>query len=178
RVRFGKQPVRVAAACSRLSGCRAHDDRRPRLDQRHLSQRQPADRRGTDHQGRPSAYGRPLVRGRVGTAHAAFTAQPAVRWGAATDVGLVRVGNEDAYVVEPMVFGVADGMGGHQAGEVASEIAARIMRDRLGTGATNVGVVVASVVEANAAIYPEAHAIVDHHGMGTTLTALVVLRAV
>jgi len=111
------------------------------------------------------------------TDHIAFTDQPAVRWGAATHVGLVRVGNEDAFVVEPMVFGVADGMGGHQAGEVASDIAARIMRDRLRTGASNVGVVVASVVEANAAIYQEAHASVDRHGMGTTLTALVVLRA-
>ncbi len=109
--------------------------------------------------------------------HVAFTDQPAVRWGAATDVGLVRAGNEDAYVCEPMVFGVADGMGGHQAGEVASDIAARIIRDRLGTGASNVGVVVASVVEANASIYQAAHASVDHHGMGTTLTALVVLRA-
>jgi serine/threonine protein phosphatase PrpC len=109
--------------------------------------------------------------------HVAFTDQPAVRWGAATDVGLVRMGNEDAYVSEPMVFGVADGMGGHQAGEVASEIAARIIRDRLATGASNVGVVVASVVEANASIYQAAHASVDHQGMGTTLTALVVLRA-
>ena len=109
--------------------------------------------------------------------HVAFTDQPAVRWGAATDVGLVRAGNEDAYVCEPMVFGVADGMGGHQAGEVASDIAAAIIRDRLGTGASNVGVVVASVVEANASIYQAAHASVDHHGMGTTLTALVVLRA-
>ena len=111
------------------------------------------------------------------TDHVAFTDQPAVRWGAATHVGLVRTGNEDAFVSEPMVFGVADGMGGHQAGEVASEIAARIIRDRLGTGATNVGVVVASVVEANASIYQAAHASVDQHGMGTTLTALVVLRA-
>src|SRR3954462_13870340 len=111
------------------------------------------------------------------TDHIAFTDQPPVRWGAATHGGLVRAGNEDAFVVEPMVFGVADGMGGHQAGEVASEIAARIMRDRLRTGASNVGVVVASVVEANAAIFQEAHASVDHHGMGTTLTALVVLRA-
>ncbi len=109
--------------------------------------------------------------------HVAFTDQPAVRWGAATDVGLVRGGNEDSYVCEPMVFGVADGMGGHQAGEVASSIAARIIRDRLGTGASNVGVVVASVVEANASIYQAAHASADHHGMGTTLTALVVLRA-
>jgi PPM family protein phosphatase len=109
--------------------------------------------------------------------HVAFTDQPAVRWGAATHVGLVRGGNEDAFVCEPMVFGVADGMGGHQAGEVASSIAARIIRDRLGTGASNVGVVVASVVEANASIYQAAHASVDHQGMGTTLTALVVLRA-
>ena len=109
--------------------------------------------------------------------HVAFTDQPAVRWGAATDVGLVRAGNEDAYVSEPMVFGVADGMGGHQAGEVASDIAARIIRDRLATGASNVGVVVASVVEANASIYQAAHASVDHQGMGTTLTALVVMRA-
>ena len=109
--------------------------------------------------------------------HVAFTDQPAVRWGAATDVGQVRAGNEDAFVAEPMVFGVADGMGGHQAGEVASDIAARIIRDRLGTGASNVGVVVASVVEANASIFQAAHASADHQGMGTTLTALVVLRA-
>ena len=109
--------------------------------------------------------------------HVAFTDQPAVRWGAATDVGLVRAGNEDAFVAEPMVFGVADGMGGHQAGEVASDIAARIIRDRLGTGAANVGVVIASVVEANASIFQAAHASADHQGMGTTLTALVVLRA-
>jgi PPM family protein phosphatase len=109
--------------------------------------------------------------------HVAFTDQPAVRWGAASDVGLVRGGNEDAYVAEPMVFGVADGMGGHQAGEVASDIAARIIRDRLATGASNVGVVVASVVEANASIYQAAHSSVEQQGMGTTLTALVVLRA-
>ena len=109
--------------------------------------------------------------------HVAFTDQPAVRWGAATHVGLVRAGNEDAFVSEPMVFGVADGMGGHQAGEVASDIAATIIRARLGTGASNVGVVIASVVEANASIYQAAHASVDHQGMGTTLTALVVMRA-
>jgi len=38
-------------------------------------------------------------------------------------VGLVRSGNEDAFLVAPPLFAVADGLGGHQAGEIASSIA-------------------------------------------------------
>ena len=101
----------------------------------------------------------------------------AFAWGAATDVGRVRTSNEDAFVAEPMVFGVADGMGGHQAGEVASAIAANTLRDRLTGGATSVEVVVAAVVEANAAIFQEAHRNSEQRGMGTTLTAMAVLLA-
>jgi len=100
---------------------------------------------------------------------------PALAWGAATDTGRVRTENEDAFVALPMVYGVADGMGGHAAGEIASAIAAGTLRDRLGAGAESVDVVVAAVVEANAAIFQGAHSNVAQRGMGTTLTAMVVL---
>src|SRR5687767_5332892 len=98
-----------------------------------------------------------------------------LRWGATTDSGLVRDANEDAYVAEPLVFGVADGMGGHRAGEVASALASNTLRDRLSAGAANVDVVVAAVLEANAAIFQAAHTNASQQGMGTTITALVVL---
>ncbi len=100
---------------------------------------------------------------------------PLLAWGAATDAGRVRSENEDAFVAEPMIFGVADGMGGHQAGEVASAIAATTLRDRLAGGANSVDVAVAAVVEANAAIFQGAHNNAEQRGMGTTLTAMVVL---
>ncbi len=102
-------------------------------------------------------------------------ATPALAWGAATDTGRVRTENEDAFVALPMVYGVADGMGGHAAGEVASAIAAGTIRDRLGSGAESVDVAVAAVVEANAAIFHGAHGNAAQRGMGTTLTAMVVL---
>ena len=100
---------------------------------------------------------------------------PALAWGAATDTGRVRTENEDAFVAEPLIFGVADGMGGHQAGEVASAIAAATLRDRLSNGAPSVDVAVATVVEANASIFQGAHSNSAQRGMGTTLTAMVVL---
>ena len=100
---------------------------------------------------------------------------PVLAWGAATDPGRVRTGNEDAMVAEPMVFGVADGMGGHQAGEVASAIAATTLRERLRHGAASVDLMVAAVVEANAAIFQGAHTNPDQRGMGTTLTALAAM---
>ena len=63
-----------------------------------------------------------------------------VQWAATTHPGIRRTSNEDSYCSRPDLglFIVADGMGGHQAGEVASALAASIVRDRLGRGATSV----------------------------------------
>ena len=101
---------------------------------------------------------------------------PSVRIGAATDPGRVRGENEDSYVVASRVFAVADGMGGHAAGEVASAMAVGILNDRLAGGAASIDVAIAAVVEANAAIFHGAHNNSAQRGMGTTLTAMTVLQ--
>lgn len=98
--------------------------------------------------------------------------RPELRWGAATDAGLVREANEDAYLVVSPLFVVADGMGGHQAGEVASALAIEVMRSRLAETAITYDAMVDAVVEANRAIYATAAGNAAQLGMGTTLTAL------
>ena len=55
-----------------------------------------------------------------------------LRWGTATDPGRVRPGNEDSVLAVAQVFAVADGMGGHAAGEVASAVALQTIAARIG----------------------------------------------
>jgi protein phosphatase len=91
------------------------------------------------------------------------------RYAAATDPGRRRRRNEDAYVVQPPLFAVADGMGGAQAGEIASRIAASVLRD---SGAeTGEDAVVALIQEANRRVYEAAASDEARAGMGTTMTA-------
>jgi protein phosphatase len=91
----------------------------------------------------------------------------------ATDVGRQRQGNEDNFYVRAPLFVVADGMGGAQAGEVASEMAVRSFRSGLPDGAASEGLV--HVIEgANQAIHERSRAEEQRAGMGTTVTAAYV----
>lgn len=89
--------------------------------------------------------------------------------GALTDIGLHRKTNEDTFVVAPPLFAVCDGMGGAQAGEVASGLAAETLVAAVADGRP----LLAAAEQANAAVFQRAHDDIDHTGMGTTLTAVV-----
>ena len=98
------------------------------------------------------------------------TDRGAPRYAAATDVGLVRSNNEDAYLTAPPLFAVADGMGGHRAGEVASAGAIRTLQKEAGHDTDSL---VAAVQSANRVVHAEAAANPDLSGMGTTITAMM-----
>lgn len=98
-------------------------------------------------------------------------------WGAATHVGMLRQSNEDAFAAQADMFVVADGMGGHNAGEVASALAVKGMRDAAVGGFASAESVVAAINAANAAIHLASGGPSDQRGMGTTLTAVVPLAA-
>ncbi|HEX2050769.1 MAG TPA: Stp1/IreP family PP2C-type Ser/Thr phosphatase [Actinomycetota bacterium] len=95
--------------------------------------------------------------------------------GARTDVGQVRDGNEDSYLLDEPLFAVADGMGGHLAGDVASSLAVDVIREGAGEQRVSDGDALAALVRnANARIYEKAQADASLRGMGTTCTLLLV----
>lgn len=98
---------------------------------------------------------------------------------AATHVGLVRDTNEDAVHIGTAVFAVADGMGGHVAGEVASGLAVQAVASAdeasLPADPQEAGPALAELVRrANRAVHDDARRDPDHRGMGTTLTTAAV----
>jgi serine/threonine protein phosphatase PrpC len=87
-----------------------------------------------------------------------------------TDTGLQRRANEDSLLVRSPLFVVADGMGGAQAGEVASCVAVEVFRDGLDDGSDPESSLLAQVERANSHINELSHTNVEHAGMGTTIT--------
>jgi PPM family protein phosphatase len=90
-----------------------------------------------------------------------------------TDTGRRRRRNEDAYVCEPPLFAIADGMGGAQAGEVASGLAAAVLAEGGGEerGAERVR---ALIEEANRRVFRRSNEDAAVSGMGTTMTVALV----
>jgi PPM family protein phosphatase len=91
--------------------------------------------------------------------------------GAASDVGRLRTGNEDSFLVDDRLelYAVADGMGGHVAGEIASATAIEALRAAVASGKA----LDAAITLANSAIFDKAATDPGLAGMGTTLTAVV-----
>ncbi len=98
------------------------------------------------------------------------------RASALTDTGRRRIQNEDAFVCDPPLYAVADGMGGAQAGELASSLAAGALEERA-AGLLGEATVAELIHEANDRIYRHALADPGAAGMGTTVTALLVDEA-
>lgn len=100
-----------------------------------------------------------------------------LRWGARTDTGLRRARNEDAYLAEPPVFAVADGMGGHARGDVAAAMVVEALRtlldaDGLDAAPIQRAVVLDEVRNADQAIHRAGNQPAEA-GMGTTVCGLV-----
>jgi serine/threonine protein phosphatase PrpC len=119
----------------------------------------------------------------------AADAEPRIEVGLATDVGQVRTGNEDSVLCEPLesllvserglFCAVADGMGGHAAGEDASSMAVKVARDAFyGSpgSADPLEVLRLAVAQANAAVYQAGAGKTGRDHMGTTLTAAVLFN--
>ena len=98
------------------------------------------------------------------------------RASALTDTGRRRPQNEDTFVCEPPLFAVADGVGGAQAGEIASRLAAAALEERP-TDALGEETLVALIQTANDRIYRRSLDDPSAAGMGTVMTALLVDEA-
>src|SRR5688572_25946373 len=89
-----------------------------------------------------------------------------------SDAGRKRRRNEDAWVCQPPLFAVADGMGGARGGEIASRLAATALGETVdGSGEERV---VALIQKANQHVYERARDDAEASGMGTTITVALV----
>jgi len=99
-----------------------------------------------------------------------------MRFAVASDVGKHRQINEDSYLVDEPIFAVADGMGGHSAGEIASAVALQAVRKKLRKLDEEKGIpelLIQSIREANTAVFQKSSQKAEQRGMGTTLTVAV-----
>ena len=99
-----------------------------------------------------------------------------IDWGYSTSVGRVRERNEDSLVAEAPLFAVADGMGGHAGGGMASKLAIEALSPLGGSGPIRREDIADAIRHANELILEHARAH-DEPGMGTTLAGLALVSA-
>lgn len=95
--------------------------------------------------------------------------------GFATDVGRVRAVNEDAYCVRPRLYAVADGMGGHVAGDRASQIAVQTLTELADAPSFDLADVHRSLAVASQTMIEESRSLGSRRGMGTTVAGIAVV---
>jgi len=100
-----------------------------------------------------------------------------LKHGVATDTGNVRPQNEDAYVTSEQLFAVADGMGGHNAGEVASALATSLLLERAAGQTLTPEWFVDAITVINRTIHESAAESTERRGMGTTICALALVQS-
>ena len=96
-------------------------------------------------------------------------------WGAATDTGRHRERNEDSFLAEGRVFAVADGMGGHAAGDVASGMAIDALRPLADADVLSTRELTQVIQSANDAIVSHGFEHAPTTGMGTTVTGVALV---
>ncbi|MEY4365312.1 MAG: hypothetical protein RLZZ305_656 [Actinomycetota bacterium] len=119
----------------------------------------------------------PTPRTETASTEARPSAAPAVtlRFGAHTDVGRVRAANEDSHRVCTNGAVVCDGLGGHNCGEIASDIASSVIADAITAGIESPEDLGSVIQRANTAVHENAKTNPSRKEMGTTAVALVAL---
>lgn len=97
-----------------------------------------------------------------------------VTFGAVSDTGKLRNANEDSFLVGEHLLAVADGMGGHNAGEVASAMAVQLLQGAANQPIESPESFIDLISTINDAIFTAATGASEQRGMGTTLTAIAV----
>src|SRR5215469_15282477 len=143
------------------------DRRGPWLDQWHISRQAEGDPADAG----PGGRAHPHRQDRPGVAQMTI----ALRYTVRSDVGLLREGNEDSAYAGPHLLAIADGMGGHAAGEVASAVAIKTLAplDAQIDGPDMLRVLGEAITDANAALREITISDPSTEGMGTTVTALL-----
>jgi PPM family protein phosphatase len=99
-----------------------------------------------------------------------------LRYGAASAAGRIRAHNEDSLLCGPRIFAVADGVGGHAAGDVASVIATSLLGELATRADLRTDDVLDGIRRANNEILADAAGQPQHRGMATTITGLALVR--